>query len=390
MRTISIVSVVFAAAACTLSSGCLELDRADGLRPGDIRVHVVDAAGADVVGARVFAVGTPRVGVSDDAGVAIVGPMPFGDYMLRAVSDDAGGFAEDVVVIDSQVVTSVPRLVSGVTEIAVGALGNIGGTVAACPAGTVCRVVAFRTAGGYALPIEGTALVGADGRWQIDGLAAGDVELAAYSWTPPLSTVPLDQLRDASRPTADGQARGTVGDDDIAITLSATPAAGTASFSARIGGPDGEERPASSGIVSFYVPTTTTAASTTTASSTLPGTDVAVPIGVFDLNGQIEGFGGRLEGFVGVRAVPAPYLPIALSSYACATDDCNNDGVVDVISDDVDGDGVPDDQEPTACREAGRGADRDGDCLCDAIDPLPDCQSNDPLACAAVTAPVCN
>jgi hypothetical protein len=68
---------------------------------------------------------------------------------------------------------------------------------------------------------------------------------------------------------------------------------------------------------------------------------------------------------------------------AAATQSCTVDG--EVYDCDDDGNGQPDMTEPAACRTLTGGGDRDGDGLCDASDPYPQCASNDPSdpACGA-------
>lgn len=412
-------AVVVAAVVSALVPGCFELERLEALRDGDIRVEVTDENGDPVVGARAFAVGTGRVGISDDAGVVVVGPMPFGDYVVRIdLDDNDDGLADRGVYTQvlSSIINDSSSNVARVTSfdhgvVVVGDSGSVAGSLAGCDVTEICRVVAFRTVAGETLPIEGTGVV-AGGVWRIDGLLAGDVELAAYAWERPLSTAPLQQLIAATRPTRVAHASGSVGDDDVVLTLEAAPASTTAAIDLRDAQAD------LAGTANYLVPSTTTFATVANLSGNVPGANVAIPVGVFDLTVQVDGRGGRLDGLVGVPGLSAPFVSVATGSFDCiASDgrvDCNgddssdvvdlngngehdlgdvdldNDGIADSEDPDVDGDGIDDDDEPTACRVAGRGADRDHDCLCDAIDPLPDCQSNDPVDCAAVVAPVCD
>ena len=410
--------VVVAVAVAAWSSGCFELQRLDGLRDGDIRVEVKDDAGDPVVGAAVFAVGTSRVGISNTDGIATVGPMPFGDYAIRVevVGDDgvvdAGGYGAAVSTIDALSTSSIARLTSfDQGPIVVATTGSVSGTVTGCAATSLCRVVAFRTVAGVTLPAEGTGIVdNDDGSFTIAGLVPGDVQLAAFAWERPLSTEPLQQLIAATRPTHFGTGRATVGDSGVALDVdSVAPASASAGIAVRDPELADSDRAQVTGTANYLVPTTTTFATVAGVGGTVPGDEVDIPVGVFDLTVQLDGRGGRLDGLVGVPGLDAPYVPVTIGGFDCVVDgavvDCNgdgssdyasaadvdldNDGEVDSSDPDVDGDGIADANEPTACRVAGRGGDRDADCLCDAVDPLPDCQSNDPVACAAAIAPTC-
>ena len=421
--------VVVAAVVSLASSGCFELTRLDGLRDGDIALDVLDGAGAAVIGASVFAVGTSRVGISDDTGAAVVGPMPFGDYALRIAIDEgndgvveAGAYVTVLAPIDALATSSLARLTAfDYGEVVIVPTADVSGTVSGCPLTSLCRVVAFRTAAGVTLPIEGTGNVdGVAGTWSIAGLIAGDIQLAAFAWDRPASTVPLQQLIAATRPTHVGAGSATVGDSGVVIAVATVPANTTAEIALRA--PDADAERALTGTANYLVPTTSTFATVGNLAGAVPGEAVTIPVGVFDLSVQVDGIGGRLEGLVGVPGLKAPFVPVTLGGFDCVADsennetgsiDCNSDGINDVVDtngdgldlgdidtdndgirdgddDDIDGDGVVDSTEPSACRIAGRGGDRDGDCLCDATDPLPDCQSNDPADCTAVVAPVCD
>ncbi len=426
LRVVAVAVVVPA-----LVGGCFELERSEGLRPGDARVVVVDESGAVVVGARVSAVGHDRVGISGDDGVAVVGPLPFGEYLLRVEVDanndgviDAGATTTTPTVIAKPLLGALPRLsFFDHDKVVVSVAGSIGGTVE-CPVGSLCRVVAFRTVAGTTLPAEANAAVDATGRWQLDGVVAGEVRVAAFSWTPSVSLEPAQQLFAATRPDAVGVATATVGDDNVVIALASAPASVSAGISIRVAPAEGVTSDAdtieATGVALYVVPSTngSAPASATTPRADIPGEAVEMPVGLFDIVVNVDDLGGRLFGIVGVPGLTDPLPPISIASFDCveiadgvdcnddglndmrdldgngridlADVDINNNGIVDSDDEDVDGDGIADVDEPSECRLVGRGGDRDGDCLCDAVDPLPDCQSNDPLACTLPTPPTCS
>lgn len=386
------------------AAGCQVLDRTDGFGEGELRVTVVDAAGAPVAGARVAVVGSPRLATSDDAGLAVIRDLVPGDHALHiGVDDDDDGVFDraavrgDVGTIRLAEVRGLPRRTSFVTgPIAVAATGEIRGTVADVADGELARVVAVRTltlgtddAREVQLPVEASSGVDVDGTFRLRGLAPGEVTLVAFVWPTPVATQPLQQLIAASRPTRFATRAVVVGSADVVVdALAAVPALasttlelageiadarndGEATFTVPLGGPD-----VAVNVVGAF-------AGLTAASPTVT---IEAPVSVFDLTVQLDGVAGSVGLVVGLPDVAWLPVPVGLDP-ACPGDDCDGDGVDDDSDDD--GDGVDDALEPTACRVPGLGADRDGDCLCDAVDPQPDCASNDPVECTPAAPIVC-
>jgi len=387
-------SLVIAASAV----GCQVLERTEGFGEGELRVTVVDDAGAPVAGASVAVVGTPRLGITDADGLATIRGLLQGDHALHiGVDDDGDGVFDraavrgDVGAIRLAEIRGLARRTTFVTgPIAVAPTGAIAGTVADVADGELARVVAVRTVGlgtGSArdvqLPVEASSGVDVDGTFRLRGLAPGEVTLVAFVWPKPASTEPAQQLNAASRPARFAAVAVEVGRDDVAVGgLAAVPAlvpvtlelAGTiadarndgeAIYTVPQGGPD-----VAVNVVGGF-------AGLTAAS---PTATVDAPVALFDLTVQVAGVAGVVPLVVGLPEVALLPVPIGLDP-ACPDDDCDADGVVDDDDDDGDGDGVVDALEPTACRVPGAGADRDADCLCDAADPFPDCASNDPVDC---------
>ena len=422
VRRASLLAVAVLAGAH--GAACLELNRADGLADGTLTVPVLDSSGEPVDGARVQGLLAPRQATSGDGGNAVLTRLTAGGYVVRAEVVDnnnavtAIGYAVGQLRVDS----------SKSGDVAVGALaspavvvepGRLAGSVAGCDATVLCRVAISHAVTGtivdgigtiditYAGGIEQTAAVGTDGTFDIDGVGGGEVQLLALRWDRPLATAPLQQLIAASNPTGFGrstvtlEAGGAITDLTLDTNTDATDATVEASFDVvapTLAGLEGSMDP--------VVPTTTTTIGD--ARPSFAGLQdgngafkVQIPVGVFDLNIQFEGAVNPLPANVILQSYAAPtdgITPVAtgLDTRCFAVDaaedaslDCDDDGKINTEDDDIDGDGVLDADEPTACIGVGRGVDLDGDCLCEPFDPVPDCQSNDPLECTPAVVPSC-
>jgi hypothetical protein len=399
------------------AAGCQPLDRTDGVGEGEVRVTVVDEAGAPVAGARVAIVGSPRVATSDEEGLAALRGLVPGDYALHVGVDDNDDGVFDRAAVRGDVgrirvvdVAGRLRRTSFLTgPVAVAATGEIRGTVDVDD-GELARVVAVRTvalgtddAREVQLPVEASSGVDVDGGFRLRGLAPGEVTLVAFAWPKPTSTQPLQQLIAASRPTRFARQTVTVGSGDVVVAaLAAVPVSsamvlelageladarndGEATFTVPQGGPD-----VAVGLVG--------AIDGLTAAS--PRLTIDAPVAVFDLTVQLDGVVGGVPLVVGLPEAAWLPVPLGLDPQCLGRerdapdpedcgDDVDGDGVLDDDDTDNDGDGVEDALEPTACRVPGLGADRDGDCLCDAADPFPDCASNDPIDCTPAAPLVC-
>ncbi|MDP2339539.1 MAG: carboxypeptidase-like regulatory domain-containing protein [Deltaproteobacteria bacterium] len=411
--------VVVVSLLALLASSCFELPRSLGLGEGNIQFRVVDSAGGPVGGAVVSVDGVPRISTSNDDGLVSVSSLLPGDQVLRvSVDDDADGAPDRAAVVSGGVLrvefdtgpftAPVSKLTTDVLDdVAVAAVGALEGTVAGCGA-DLCRVVVFREVKLGALAprdvagvVEGSAGVGGDGSWSIPDLAPGPVKVVAFAWTRPLSTEPNQQLIAASRDiTSFAVVDGVVLSGDVAVVdavLAAAPA--SVATDLELGG-EPVELERAQGQAFFSVPQLTV-----DVDSELTGvivgalSPVDVPLGVFDISVQLDNVDGDpgLVGFLArVIAVPGvPRLgPLAVGVVVdCRQvgdkDDCDGDGLnIDDDGDD-DGDGQLDAEESAACRGPGLGTDLDFDCLCEPADPFPGCQSNDPIACELVAAPVC-
>lgn len=419
-------AVVAAVTVGSLGTSCLKLDRVDNLGPGDIRVDV-KRDGDAVDNAVVRALNT-RVTLSDADGRAQLHALPVGQWPIVITVDDNDDGVADAAAIDARAVvadvgTAVTSDFTGVDlgPVELEATGALAGTMPSCAAAELCRVVVVRSvvdADGAAitLPVEASAGVGTDNAWRIDGLPAGSVSVVAYAW----DRGALQPLVAATRPTRFGVVEAEVGDTAV-VAVAETPAAATSTTLAFRAAVDVLERAA--GEANFFVPTATTTATTEGASSTIgpltadaPSFSALVPPGMIDLRVQLDTGVGALFNVV-VVPDSAPLVAVSIGTSTCsafdggvdcngdgqndATDlddvegldvgdvDLDNNGVADSDDTDLDHDGVADTTEPSACRVPGVGADRDADCLCDLVDPFPDCAGNDPLACDVLEPAVC-
>jgi len=361
--------------AVSLTPACFDLERASGFGEGEIRLAVVDATGAPVVGARVAIEGARQAAVTNDAGLAVVGGLVVGDYAVRVLVDDDGdGIPEAGAVRGEASIRLAPlRGVERLTTFELPtttlvATGSVAGTVTGCGVGEICRVVAFRhitlgTAGGrsreVALPIEGNAGVDVDGSWRIDGLLPGTVTVVATAYTKSVATQPLQQLIAASRPLRFAVSDVEVGANGVALVVDTdVPASVTATLEVAAG-PDDLER--LQGDVDYLVPGTGTDVSPglrgafAGLSVAVPTVEIDIPVSVFDLSAQADGVVGQLAAVAGVPGI-GTLLPVVLG--LPAVDDT---GCVDV----------------------------DEDCLCDIVDPFPGCASNDPVECTPAAPIVC-
>ena len=144
---------------------------------------------------------------------------------------------------------------------------------------------------------------------------------------------------------------------------------------------------------SFFAPNTNTEVGVGGAAIDGAVANVVVPVAVFTVSAAIDSDGEfGVVSVVGVPDMPAITFELAnLKERACRklngdVIDCDLDG--DTADLDDDGDGQDDADEP-ACARLGAGTDLDRDCLCDPVDPFPDCASNDPLDCTVVALPDC-
>ena len=358
-----------------LSSACLDLERADSFRDGEVRVSVVDGDGAPVAGARVSIEGTNLASETNDAGLGVIGGLVVGDYAVRvSVDDDGDGIAEAGAVRGEASIRLAP--VRGIERLTAfelptttaTATGSIAGAVTGCADNEVCRVVAFRhislgMLGGrtrdVALPVEGSAGVGADGTWRIDGLVPGTVTLLALASTRATALQPLQQLIAASRPTRFAVVDADVGSSDVAIAVDTEVPPGGVSATLEVASDDLER---AQGSVAFLVPGTVTdvrpalvgAFAGLTAEQ--PTAALQVPVSVFDMNADAGGVGGQLGLMAGAPGIGA-LLPLVLG--------------LPVVDD-------------AAC------IDTDADCLCDQRDPFPGCTSNDPTDCLPAAPVTCD
>lgn len=359
-----------------LLPGCFDLERANGFGEGEIRVAVVDGAGSPVVGARVAIEGAHQAALTDDTGLAVVGDLVVGDYAVRvSVDDDADGVTDAGAVRGEASIRLAPlRGVERLTTYelpttTVVATDSVSGTVTGCAAGELCRVVAFRhitlgTAGGrsreVALPIEGSAGVGTDGTWRIDGLLPGTVTVVATAYTKSVATQPLQQMIAASRPLRFAVVDVDVGAGavDLVVDTEVPPDGVTATLEVAAA-PDDLER--LEGDVDYLVPGSGTDVSPglrgafAGLSVATPTVEIDIPVSVFDMSAQADGVVGQVAAVAGVPGIGA-LLPIVLG--LPAVDD-------------------------TACIDA------DEDCLCDLVDPFPGCASNDPVECTPAAPIVC-
>lgn len=391
--------------AIAAAAGCQPLERTDGFGDGELRVTVVDDAGAAVVGARVALVGTTRLATTDSAGFAVLRDLVPSDYALHiGVDDDDDGVFDraairgDVGTIRVAAQAGQQRRTTFVTgPIAVASTGTIRGSVAGLVDGELARVVAVRTLAlgtdsvrEVQLPVEASSGVDVDGTFALPGLASGEVTLVAFTWPRPTSTQPLQQLIAASRPTRFATRSVAVGGADVVIDgLVDVPAAasvtlelagaladarneGNAIYTVPLGGPD-----VAVGVVGGFAGLTAAA----------PTAVIDAPVSVFDLTVDVDGVASLVPLVVGFPDAAWLPVPVGLDP-ACPGDDCDGDD--DDADTDDDGDGVDDALEPTACRVPGAGADRDGDCLCDAADPFPDCAANDPVDCTPAAPIACD
>jgi hypothetical protein len=410
--------VVVVAVTVAGSSSCLELDRVDDLRPGDVRL-VVERDGRAVGGAVVQTLNT-RVTATDRNGEAQLQALPVGQWPVFITLDDDGDGVADAAAIDGRpaVVDGGTALTADFTGFDLGTVelsptGTLSGTAPSCAPDELCRVVVLREVvdgegNAITLPIEASTGVGTDGAWRFDGLAAGSVTVVGFAW-PRSAQLPLVA---ATRPTRFGVVNVDVGASDVVvdITSAAAPTPTTLSFRGAV---DALER--ATGELNFFVPTAATQATVdgaaspvTSLSGDAPSTTTSVPAGLVDVRAQLDVGVGALFNVVLVPDA-APLVAMAIGTSICsAVDrgvDCNGDGVSDVVEldgagdvdlgdvdldnngvpdvadTDLDHDGVADATEPAACRVIGLGADRDADCLCDLVDPFPDCFGNDPAAC---------
>lgn len=409
-----VVGLFFFVVAAT--SACFELPRSAGVTEGQVRFTVRDSAGAPVAGAVVTVDGAARLAVSNADGLVSLERLVPGDYVVRvAVDDDNDGTVDRAAILTGSIARTniatgtftapVEKLTSDLpADVTVAAVGNVSVTLTGCDVDDLCRAVAFRDVSvardGHV--VTGVVEVGArvaGGNLQLVGVAPGAVRVAAFSWPRPVETDVVQQAIAAAR-TVDGFALGEVdvvsGDTaTLALTLAATPA--SVSTSVELGGePALFERPA--GAISFFAPQTTTDVDAALA-GTVTGvvSDVDAPVGVFDLQVNLDsGEGGLLAHAVAAPGVDNALGPVELAlakdtgcTQTQAGPDCDDDGLGADNDEDDDHDGVADADEPAACRAPGAGADVDGDCLCDAADPFPDCASNDPVACDLAVIPDC-
>jgi hypothetical protein len=400
--------------------GCRPLERTTELGAGEVRVSVVDDQEMPVEGAIVTVPGSPRMAVSDADGLAVVRGLVAGNYALRIGIDDDGDGRDDRAAVRAADVAMVRlaelggagRLSSVITApIELAPTGSIGGTVPGLLPSELARVVVVRRvtlgaderAPAVQLPVEGSAGVDVDGSFLIEGLAAGEVTLVALTWSPSSSPEPLQQLIAASRPSRFAVKTVDVGNLDVVVAELA-PSPASVPLTVELGGDLSPVRNA--GSVTYDVPQGNVAVSAALVgtieglASSSPRAAVEAPLSVFALIVDI-GAVGVAEPVVGLPDVALLPVPVGLDP-ACgpregaelgAIDGCggdlDGDGVLDDDDDDDDGDGVNDNLEPTVCRTIGRGADRDGDCLCDAVDPFADCTSNDPVDCEPLAPLTC-
>ena len=358
-----------------LSSACLDLERADSFREGEVRVTVVDGNGAPVAGARVSIEGTNLGSETNDVGLGVVSGLVVGDYAVRvSVDEDGDGIAEAGAVRGEASIRRAPlRGIERLTAFelpttAVAATGGIGGVVTNCADDEICRVVAFRhmtlgMVGGrtrdVALPVEGSAGVGADGTWRIDGLVPGTVTLLALASTRATALQPLQQLIAASRPTRFAVVDADVGRTNVAIAVDTEVPAGGVTATLEVAADDLER---AQGSVGFLVPGTLTDVSPALVgafaglTAEQPTAELQVPVSVFDMNADTGSVGGQLGLMAGVPGIGA-LLPLVLGLPAA---------------------------DDAAC------TDIDADCLCDRLDPFPGCTSNDPTDCQPAAPVTCD
>jgi hypothetical protein len=418
--------VVVAALCCSPLLGplaCFPLERGDGLGSGAIHLTVVDRGGAPIAGARISVDGAPHLATSDAEGAAVLTDVGVGDSLVRiAVDDDGDGITDRGALVPDAGVTvgdfsrgaflgtrqALTSLVLG--EVFVDDTVALRGRVEGC-APLTCRVVVVhhldfgatspRSAQGV---VEATARVDDDGAWRLSGIVPGRVSVVALQWDASGAAGPVAQGLAASRAVAAGRADrelvAATGSTDVDVgTLSLAALPATLPATLAVGGLDAEGLVRASGLLTFTAPSTA-AARTDVAPVTIDGLDASglltfeAPPGVVDIGLTLDdGTGGVLRGALVVPGLTA-LASVQAGVFACGTQteagaDCDDDGLAAGDDDDDDGDGQPDADETPPCRGVGRGTDRDGDCLCEPFDPLPDCTSNDPSACATATPVVC-
>jgi hypothetical protein len=394
-------------------SGC-ELERSEGLGEGEIHMVVTDEGGDGVVGALVSVLGTGVGAISAEGGVAVVKNLHAGDFALRVSVDEDGDGVADLAAYrgDATIrvgkVRGLDRLTAFQLEspVVLAPTGSVSGTVAGCEDGEICRVVAYRhlnigtvfsTVREVALPIEGQSGVQTDGTWRIDGLAVGEVSLVAFAATASASVEPRQQLIAASNPSRFGTATADVGSVDVAINVDTDVAASVEAIIEVAG--DAADVDGKSGSAFVTVPSDITDLGAGLG-GTIDGVSadartfaVNVPVTVFDITVQLDGFSGVGSAFAATPNIGV-LLPVNVAR-ACALKlpedddpeetvycDADNDGLLDAdpAELDADGDGIPDADE-VGCVGINVGTDADGDCLCDLVDPFPNCSSNDPADC---------
>lgn len=425
MRAVSTGRLLLAELVATVvACACQPLERTADFGNGEVRVSVVDDQGAAVVGARVSIPGSPRMAISDADGLAVVRGLVAGDYALHiGIDDDGDGHddraalrADGTAMVRTAELGGALRHTTVVTEpIELVPTGVVGGTLPGLRDDELARVVVVRRvrlgsdegAREVQLPVEGSGGVDVTGSFLVAGLAAGEVTLVALTWSPSSSPEPLQQLIAASRPSRFAVHTAQVGSGEVVIAnLEAAPPsvtltvelagdlkparnAGQVVYSVPLGGPD-----VAGGLVGSI--------EGLTAAS--PRVVVEAPLTVCEQRVQLDEVAGAtsVNQIVGLADVVLAPVPVGLDP-ACgarvsdilgAIDGCggdvDGDGLLDDDDDDDDGDGASDELEPTACRTIGLGADRDGDCLCDAVDPFADCAANDPFNCEPLAPITCD
>lgn len=403
----------------TVVAGC-ELERSEGLGDGQIHMVVVDDAGDPVAGALVSVIGNTVGALSGDDGAAVVKTiLSAGDYAYRVTIDDNGDGVADRAAVggDATVrvgeVRGLDRLTAFILDhdVVLETAGSVSGTVAGCDDGELCRVVAFRrielgsalsATREVALPIEGQSGVQSDGSWRIEGLAPGEVELVALAAPVSTSVEPRQQLIAASQPVRFGRATADVGSSAIGISVD-TAVPESVSATIELAGADAVGQ---SGRAFINAPSDSFlldgGGDIAAIADDSRAVQIDVPVSVFDIAAQLEGFQGDLRAVVGVPDIGLllPTNPVLKGCDAKLPDDndpagtvycdADGDGLLDAdpAEDDADGDGIADADE-VGCVGINVGTDADGDCLCDLIDPFPGCSSNDPADCTRAVPVTC-
>ena len=409
-----------------LLSSCFDLQRTRDLGEGNITLRVVDDEGNPVPGAVVSLDGLARLSTSDASGLVKIQAVPPGDQVLRVLVDDADdvddpvddGVAERAAIVTTSGVArvdfssgaftaAVSKLTTDVLgDVVVVATGSVSGSVAGCDV-DLCRMLVFREMSLGAVDprqvagvVEASVGVGADGTFLVAGIAAGPIKVVAFSWPRPDSTLPFQQMIAASR---DISSFGVV---DVvivsgaaalapALVLAAVPTS-VAAFLEIGGEPDDLallEREV--GRANFLVPHIFVEVDSDLVGEIRAAVSaVDVPVGVFDVSVEFGGSAGLMRRALAVPGVarlgPIAMGPVVPCRQVGEKDDCDGDGVNVDNDEDDDGDGQADSDEAAGCRGPGLGTDYDHDCLCEPADPYPRCQSNDPLDCALLEAPVCD